>query len=436
MRFREDGAVGEAVSDDVASTTMPASWAQAARLRNHERYGGYDALYNLFFADTGQTFDNVSRAIRSTLERESTYRITGGGRASDGRMLVTVAAGPPEVVIDRVACGTPADAESWCRSVSARGFSVHDGALLWRVAVFEIESTDALAVGLICDHLVCDGRSLWLFERAVNCTHQRSTRLAQPYLSWARSQVTEFGRSMGEHGGLAQDFWRRYLAGGQADAASALDIAVPSAAAFRGVAVTVCAPLQSSLTDVRQAAVAQSVLPLAVVLAKVSAITMRHAVSDDVSLRFITHGRPPGYSRTHGFFADSLPFRADRSLLDGDQQAIHLVARFLEQASPYQDTPWDFIRTRCGGQPVPVDREPGDRQLVVNLVPYDVDQWPMGPLEPVVRHHGHIESLHVVVGLDATGPGRVSATFNPDHFDLPGVQSFVAALCYDLDRPT
>jgi Condensation domain len=431
----EGAASDREVLADRMDTTMPASWAQAARLRNEERYGGYDAQYNLFLVDAGLTIDDLSDAIRAVLERESTYRIFRGGRDADGQMMITLFPGPPEVAIERVVCQTVGDADFWCRDVSVQRFNVADDAPLWRVAIFEVQSIGALAVGLVCDHLICDGRSLWLFKQAVKGGKQpHSPRLAKPYLSWARNQAVEFGSSPGARGQRGEDFWTSYLVGAQADAASALDIALPSIDSFRGTAVTVTSPLRSNLTDVRRAAAAQSVLPLAVVLAKASEVAMRHAVGDEVSLRFITHGRPPGYTRTHGFYADSLPFLANRILLEGSHQAVQKVAQFLEEASPHQDTPWDFIRTRCGGRKVPIDEEPGDRQLVVNLVPYDLSEWQMGPVEHVIWHDGHIESLHVVLGLDVEGPGQVSATFNPEHFDLAGVQSFVAALCDDVDR--
>lgn len=429
MPFLDAVAVDDAAIDFFSKTTMPASWAQAARLRNQERYGGYDALYKLFSVDPGRSVDDVARRIRAVVNAESTYRITGGRRGADGRMTVAVAGRLPAATVEHVACGTPSDAESWCREVSARQFDTDDDAPLWRPAVFELQSTDTLAVGVVCDHLICDGRSLWLFERDVRSSRPRSSRLGKPYLPWARHQAEEFNHQLDQHGRRCADFWSGNLAGRQADTASALDIALPNAAPFRGSAVTVSAPLLANMTTVRHEAAVCEVLPLAVVLAKVAAVAMRHATDDGVSLRFITHGRPPGYSRTHGFFADSLPFYAERDLLAADQRAIHAVAAFLEDASPYQDTPWDFIRTRCGGVATDVDEEPGDRQLVVNMVPYNVDQRPDGKVEPVVWHDGHIESLHVIVGLNEDGPGHVSATFNPDHFDIAGVQIFVAEIC-------
>lgn len=425
-------AVDLAPAVDAGKTVMQASWAQAARLRNRERYGDYDALFKLFPIGDHSTAHAVAARIRAVVNSEETYRISGGGRGDDGRMYVNVEASEVPAEIGHVVCGTPTDAEAHCRAVSARRFNLDDAAPLWTATVFDVKSTGQPIVGMVCDHLMSDGRSLWLFERAVQGRRGRAGALARPYLPWARHQAVEFGPRPSEHGRACAHFWQRHLQGRQADEASRLDFAIPSGFRFRGAAVTVSSRVTATMATVRERASACNALPLAVVLTKVSAVAVRHTVDEGVSLRFITHGRPPGYARTHGFFADSLPFHASRGLAAADDAAVRVVAAFLEQASPYQDTPWDYIRTRCGGSEVDVEREPGDRQLVVNLVPYDVDQRPTD-VEPVVWHDGHIESLHVIVGLAPDGPGHVSATFNPDHFDVAGVELFVAEICAALD---
>lgn len=411
----------------------PASYTQAARLRNQERYGPCAAIFNLFVVPPDRDVEQIRASVASIVAREHTFSITGGERRPDGTFEIAYSAPSTDLPLTVVDCDTSTEAETLCRARAASGFAERGG-LLWEVMVFRLRADGSLAVGLVCDHLMTDGRSLWLFEQELRHGRRDDHGLARPYVAWLHRQLAQYTGELGAAGRDAAEFWTKYLEGREADAATLVDFARDEIRPFRGAATTVSTALGLSVHDLQTRAAAIRSLPLALVLSSTAAAASLYTSADSLSTRVITHGRPRGFSRTHGFFADSLPMIWRPEPGAGPEAFIEESTQYLHRVSRFQDAPWDFIRTRCSRTGQRLDDEPGARQLVVNLVPYDVDQWPSDAIETVVHHGGHIESLHLSVAPRSDGCGRLSATFNPDHFEVAGVQHFVNDVATLLQR--
>jgi hypothetical protein len=229
----------------------------------------------------------------------------------------------------------------------------------------------------------------------------------------------------------ARDFWRRYFEGSAPSHANALPFCDPGSR-LTGLERHVNRELPLAAEELRAAARRLGTTPFLLFAGCVAAAVAQESGEDDVTLRYVAHGRFPPFLRTIGWFADNSGLRVRDPALADPQRAVRAATASRMELIEFETTPWGYVMDVCPGS---VMEQP---QVVLNFFPLDED----GPVEtpPDVTTGGAEpepgRDLPPDLGLNVewprTGTGLLQCRFDPERFATDGVEEFVRLIFRNL----
>ncbi len=409
-----------------------ASWQQAVRLRDEGIHGLYGAISHLFPVPSVISDDLLLARLAEIVRDEEALRIATGTLDRGA----TVGYAPAiEIPFRRQRAGCAEEMLALAGQAAARTFE-RDGRPLWEFTVFSYtdeQGEPARSACVVLDHFVTDARSMQVMEQELT----RDAGAPRPrgrgrYRDWVQSQRSQFPMPGGGSTGAAPEFWSRHLDGTSADRPTALPFTTVPARLLKSEVSSINLPIPVSSELIRSAARHLGLTPFVLIFASIAASVAAAAGTDDITLRVIVNGRPPGYGKTLGWFADSVPVRLASPGLHDPSQALATVRKVWAEVLEFQTTPLDYIRQACLPDPrldVPPERR--RMQLVVNYVPHDIGGM-YSERVPERTKKGDIDGLHVVVLPGPDGQLRLGALFNPEHFPGKPTRLFLQRLVSEL----
>jgi hypothetical protein len=356
--------------------------------------------------------------LAGMVERQDVLRITDLPPGGDGPLTYADA-------IDLPLITARADSADQVRALLAelrtRQFAHHSGPL-WMVVVIDYPDGSGVARRTACavlDHHVADCISSLLLQDGVcgRGAHPPVTRRGT-YQEWVRWQLEQYPMdNPAELATPARDFWRRYFDGGAPNRATALPFCVPDAP-LSGLEHVMYRDLPTPTAALHRAAGVLACSPLMLVLASMAAAVGELTSEDDLTMRYLAHGRTPRVVDTLGWFSDYVPLRIRTSSLADPRQALRAAVTAWLALVEHEVTPWGYILGVCGA----TDAE--RPQIVVNVLPrIDAAQLLPSPTDTTVP--GSRGYLELTVGLAGTGIGRLECRFDPERFAKQGVELLV-----------
>lgn len=409
----------------------PLSWQQAARLRNERGHGRYNCIWNLFEIPDAVSDDEFRSRLAAMTDREDALRITNASLDDDCTVYAPAAAAP--LSVER--CDSFDDMIALA-SAKAREQFHRDARPLWAVTVIEHPDGRGRRVRHACtvfDHLVADGRSMHLVQRELIGGETAGGGRGR-YREWVSWQNREFPRSGSVSGSLTRGFWLRHLDGTPADRATPLPFATEHPAP-RDLITVLNARAPVSSDAVRRVTRRLRTSPFVLVLAAVASLVAAGTGESDLTMRVISSGRPPKFANTLGWFADSLPIRLRDPLLRDPQRTVTVAgAAWSDILRSHYVAPWGYVHDVCrpgGSAAAEFDR----RQLVINFFPHDLGGM-FSPDIPEKTAPGDIDGIHLLIWPRFDDCFGLRFLFNPDHFAIEGVRSFLHRLARQLTELT
>ncbi|HEX2188309.1 MAG TPA: amino acid adenylation domain-containing protein [Longimicrobiaceae bacterium] len=358
---RGEDAPGAVRPRDPAAGPAPLSYAQE-RLWLTERLGAGAGVYTMAYALRARgplDPDALRRALDETVRRHAALRTVFAG--GDGAPVqVVLPAAPLPLPVEPV--DGEAGADRAAREEAGAPFDLERGPL-FRARLLRLAPEEHLLL-LALHHAVADGPSLDVLFREV-CDLYCAFARGEPsplaplpvgyadYAAWQRERVS--GAALDEH--LA--FWREALAGAPTVLDLPTDRPRPPAQSHRGATHRFALPA-AAMEGVRALAPAEDATTFMALLAAWQVLLSRYAGEEELVVgTAVTQRTRPELRELVGFFANTLPLRAD---LSGDPTFRELLSRTRTSvlaAYAHQDAPFDRVV-----EAVQPGRDPGRSPLV------------------------------------------------------------------------
>ena len=350
---------------------LPASWAQE-RLWFLDRYDPGSALFNVpcaLFVDGPLSPAALGAAFAEVARRHETLRTTFALDAAGELVQVVVPArsareaAPPRVDLSALpAPRAEAEALRLARREVATPFDLAAGPL-WRLVLVRLAADRHL---LIFDvhHVVFDGWSLGVLLREVTALYAaalagRRSPLPEPALQYADFAAWQRAELTGDALEAKLAPWREWLDGAPRLLELPMASARPAEQSHRGARRDALVPAATA-GGVHGLARRLRVTPFTVFLAAFQALLGRLTGQDDLVVgTAVANRQPREVEGLIGFFANTLPLRAD---LGGDPSFAELVARVRKRATAaftHQDVPFERLVDALA-----VERNPSHNPLI------------------------------------------------------------------------
>ncbi|HEX6702548.1 MAG TPA: condensation domain-containing protein [Gaiellaceae bacterium] len=296
-----------------------------------ERTVGDGGLYNELYAirfDGEIDVALLERALAAVVARHEILRTTH--RFVDGRLVQDVRAAEPAstVGVEDLSSVAAADREqallAYARAYAEEPFDLERGPLL-RVALVRLaEREHVLLVG--AHHVATDGASMHLFLDELGARYAELEAELEPPRQYA--EFARWQRGALDEGLLEREaaFWTETLEGAPTVLELPTEQVRPRRKRLRGRRERF--ELDAQLAAVVEVASALDCTPFTVLLAAFEALVYRYTNRDDFVLGTGASGRPPGFERTLGFFANMVPLRLKPR---GDATFAELVEECAER---------------------------------------------------------------------------------------------------------
>jgi Condensation domain/Sulfotransferase domain len=405
----------------------PLSWQVATNLRRNASLGiASTPVEATFTVPEELTNDRLRERLAEMARREDILRITELPEDGYGTIAYSDEIDLP---FETRTVDSPEDLEAELTELREGSFPLRGGPL-WRLVVVEHPDHAGRSTRTACavfDHMITDGRSLHLFEEEVTRTGQGgvSTRRRGRYRDFVLWQLERFPlEDATEVDTPARTFWRRYLDGSAPTHATILPFCDPNAP-LCGREYVMRRPVPISTEALQATARRLRTTPLLVLLAGVVSAIGSFTAVEDLTLRYMAHGRVPQFLQTLGWFSGNMPLRIRGANLGDPLGALRATMASRSEILDFEETPWGYIMEVCGA----TDSE--TPQVTVNFSPYPSDErWSSKPAEETIE--GRRGFLNLAFASTTGGDTYVISRFDPDRFARDGVQSFVGVVLAHL----
>jgi Condensation domain len=400
----------------------PLSWQQRDRFDREQRRGRVPWTITTTVQLPGQTPPGeVRRRLAELADAEDVLRIIE--LSAQGEGWTRYGSGLPLPLVESTA-ESGEEVAAYSRAQSGTAFA-RDAGPLWSVAALrhpDDRGSQALSICAAFDHMISDARTIEVFrDRIASQTSARAAKSGR-YRDWVSWQNREFRPGRSGVSPRAREFWLRHLDGTSAERVTELPFCLGEAAEASGRVQTVLMALTLPVPTVADAARKARSTPFMLFLACAASATAAAAQSPDITLKVMTHGRPPGFFDTLGWFADCVPLRLCYPDLWDPPRALAAARSAWLDVIEFETTPWSYIVRECSPASAPQRRPP---QIVVNVIPYvdaDAADAPLtiGPVEV-----GDVSGLQLVIAPRPGGRYGVAAQFDPSRFVVSGAADFL-----------
>jgi hypothetical protein len=431
-----DEGVGAAGCRQRGESTWQQSYIADLLRRDGEDVDSLGCRVTAFRLPDEVAYEDVRRRLADLMAREQVLQITRLEDRPGGHVLFTPGV---EVPLQRVKVDAPAGVDAVIEEMSDEEIPRRDtGSPLWKATVVEHPDEAGRPARSLCaafDFHISDGASLRLFREAVltgDC-RDRGPQHGE-YRQWAEWQRREYPMDRIDPSAPAGQFWRRYLDGTDPDHPTVFPFSAPPHTPLSGNMHWIRRELPVTVPALRNAAGTRRSSPFLLLLAGFVATVGGVAGVDDTVVRVNTNGRPSGYLRTLGAFADILPFRARHHALGDPQHALRAVTDGWKGVPEHCTTPWEYIVRLCG-DPAPATRVPGHPKMMFNFMPWPVDRRHFRPGSG--QHEGRLGTFQFMLNVaDDDGGVLLTCQFDPERLAAPGVVAFLDTLGQNLTRLT
>jgi hypothetical protein len=411
----------------------PLSWQQAISLRrNFALRVGTSQLTSVVPIPEGTSTAWLHERLATIVHQEDALRITG--LPQDGLGTVTYE-DKIDLPISTMSVDSAAQLADLVSTMAQLRFTYEPG-LLWKMVTVEHPDHTGRPTRTAVtafDHHISDGASVVMFgERLLDRDETWSVVPPGGYQEWVQWQHRQF--PMENTAGLetvAREFWRRYFDGGAPNLATVLPFSDPEAV-YSGSEHNLFRDLTISSTEIRVAAARLKTTPFLLIIAGVAAAVGAFTGTEDLTMRYFSHGRTSRTIDMLGWFADNVPLRIRTTGMADPRQALRAANASRLELLEHEATPWGYIMEVCS------ETDFETPQILLNLIP--VDESTLVEAQQAKDHviESRRGSLYLNVYLPSKGIGVLRARFDPARFTVDGIDAFtqiVFAKLGDLVRP-